>query len=379
MQQSPLICSGILKGAYVNIQDAAPLRNGPPGYPAVQQLAGDPGKKFRAPCASSCSPKIISFSPKVFHSSAVKNLKSFSPNHVSSANQCENIDPNRSLGGQVKRRNSYRMANAPVIYAVPMQCDVDSESLSGESDNYSQIVTSSTKFYDSNSGNGTSCSPKIDNNPKNKPFSTTNFSPNAVRSSLSNVATPLNTSSSKLNKKFMKNSKCCDRKDDSYKKFINLSQENLFSVKERNSAAHQFDFDENSKYMNISKSVTRSFEHLMNEFTMSSTSIISTDISLNESLNTTPPTKSKSFDDLLVADDADNVMGGFTFVHRNSHDSSNELDELLDSESEFYQMKTKRNSAPMYLPSSKVTVPADRDDHRARVLLKSNDLYTDIW
>lgn len=335
---------GVLKGAYVHIQDAAPLRNGPPIYSAVG-YSDETGKDTH-------SPKIISFSPKIFHNSAAKNLKSFSPLPAPSPQSInENVDPNSR--GNLKRSNSYRQA---AIYAEPQfYCEEIPVSRQNE---YDQLFSGFDDSYDAaqkahynvNSSAPQSASTRKINNRNTR-------GKKVVKVVVEGETSP----SFLLNKKFMKSSKI-----ETGRKYSKLSQENLVALKRHSSGSKEFNFDENSKYSNVSKNVTSSFENLMNEFTISSNSIISTDISLNESLNTSPPTKSKSFDDLLNGDDSYGLK-------KDLDGSTDDLD--LESDTEFY-CKPSRNSAPMYLPSpSKITIPADGVEHRAKALNNS----TDIW
>ena len=330
---------GVLKGAYVHIQDAAPLRNGPPIYSAV----GYPDETGKG----SHSPKIISFSPKIFLNSAAKNLKSFSPLPASPQAIIENVDPNSR--GHLKRSNSYRQA---AIYAEP-QFFEEQISVSRQNE-YDQLFSG---FDDAQKAHHT-FNESIPQSASTRKINNRNIRGKKV---VKVVAEGEVSPSFLLNKKFMKSSKI-----ETGRRYSKLSQENLVSLKRHSSGSKEFNFDENSKYSNVSKNVTSSFENLMNEFTISSNSIISTDISLNESLNTSPPTKSKSFDDLLNGDESYGVK-------KDLDGSTDDLD--LESDTEFY-CKPSRNSAPMYLPSpSKITIPADGVEHRAKALNNS----TDIW
>lgn len=108
---SKVLASGTIRGAYVNIQDSAPLRNGPPVYSPpspsraavifgqqqqenhLNEIDDVGGKKSEINC-----PKIVDFTPKKNEIVPVKS-----------------VDP-VPMRAHVKRSNSYRMA---AIYADP--------------------------------------------------------------------------------------------------------------------------------------------------------------------------------------------------------------------------------------------------------------------
>lgn len=473
MQQSPIIASGVLKGAYVNVLDAAPLRNGPPIYtpPGVYNSEGK----------NSFKPKIISCTPK----NEVKLLKSFAPRpldpyltpkklfsqkspskndtqtnvvlksqtkqsslktlenslklqeilgHLSSSLETsqislkslnsqslldllnsinenpgsresikmleqsikslkfhkrfpqkiletnfdlnssvedsfeycepqpnENTDPNASKNTSIgiRRRDSYRLANSPIIYAISNQ--LSDLHLSSNPTNFNNSVVNEYEVVTTT---------KID---KSENVST--HSPNSIVKS---------SSSSSLNRKFMRNSKVVERaKNESFEKLWKLSQESLMmkigGKKSSFASKEELNSDDNLRSFNISKAIMSSFEQLMRDFTISSNSIISTDISLNESLNSELPVKSKSLDDLLKkkqAEFSEDEDSPVKKTHENSNDSE---DDFLDTDMDFV-FKPTRNSAPMYLPSpTKVCVPEDSREHRARVLSTDNPFITDIW
>lgn len=253
---SKALINSTARGAYVNIQDAAPLRNGPPVYSppspsraatlfAPQQQQQQEGKLNENNTNPSMdSPKIIDFTPKITNGD------------VSSAQDetlNENIDPN-TMRAHVKRSNSYRMA---AIYADPNDLSKSKESL----------------------------------NAKNK------------------------------------------RRSDS----------------------------DDEPYMNISKTVTRSFEKLIEEFSKSSTTIISTDLMLNESLkkNEYKPTNRYSLEPPKLIDLNDYMT-----------DSSFDEDIL----SKTCPIISIHSPSP-----SKVTIPSDSGNHKARILRSSKSFDTEIW
>lgn len=255
---SKVLASGTIRGAYVNIQDAAPLRNGPPVYSppspsrAAALFAQQPQPEGKKPEITAKSPKIIDFTPKI---SDKANVKAKHDETLS-----ENIDPN-TMRAHVKRSNSYRMA---AIYADPNDLSKSKESLS-------RCIR----------GNG------------NKSFS---------------------------------------------------------------------DSDDNEPYLNISKTVTRSFEKLIEEFSKSSTTIISTDQMLNESLKTNEykPTNRYSLEPPKLID-------------LNDYMTDSSFDEAVE-------LLTKSPVISIHSPSpSKVTLPSDSGSHKARVLRSSKSFDTEIW
>lgn len=253
---SKVLASGTIRGAYVNIQDAAPLRNGPPVYsppspskaaaifapqPQPSQAVQDEGKK-RKDC-----PKIVDFTPK----------KEFLLNG-NAEKEHENIDPNM-MRAHVKRSNSYRMA---AIYCDPNDLSKSKESLAGKN------------------------------------------------------------------------------------------------------ARKVLDSSDDEPYMNISKSVTRSFEKLIEEFSKSSSAIISTDVMLNESL--------KSPANGLERD----IVKRYSLeppklIDLNEYMTDSSFDEVTEN-------IPKSPIIPLHIPSpSKVTLPLDSASHKARILMKNLD--TEIW
>lgn len=254
-----------IRGAYVNIQDAAPLRNGPPVYSPpsptraaailLQQQEGKENDTIITQIPPSQAPIIVNYTTKLSKCSTMimKEDELLS----------ENIDPN-SMKQQVKRSNSYRMA---AIYADP------------------------------------------------------------------NIKSDLSQTKGSLNR-------------------LKLSG--------------SFVGDENSlKYSNISKVVTRSFEHLMEEFTKSTNSIISTDISLNESLNI-ESTESLSSYPLSVS----------KIIDLNEFMTDSPFDEVMEFPC------SKKVPLPFHLASSspsKVTLPFDSNQHRARFLKDIKQFDTEIW
>lgn len=250
---SKVLASGNIRGAYVNVQDSAPLRNGPPVYspPSPSRAAAlfgqqqqPEGKKLDNNC-----PKIVDFTPKITNETNVLPP----PDETLT----ENIDPN-TMRAHVKRSNSYRMA---AIYADPNDLSKSKESLS--------------------------C-----NNNRNK----------------------------------------------------------------------SFDSDDSEPYMNISKTVTRSFEKLIEEFSKSSTTIISTDLMLNESLKTNEykPTNRYSLEPPKLID-------------LNDYMTDSSFDDAVE-------ILPKTPIISIHSPSpNKVTIPSDSDNHKARVLRNSKSFDTEIW
>lgn len=244
---SKVLASGTIRGAYVNIQDAAPLRNGPPVYspPSPSKAAAifapqqpqevDEGKK-RKDC-----PKIVDFTPK---------------NEIVI---CENIDPNM-MRAHVKRSNSYRMA---AIY--------------------------------------------------------------------------------------------CDPND------LSKSKESLSS---KNARKTLLDSSDDEPYMNISKNVTRSFEKLIEEFSKSTSAIISTDVMLNECLQS--PTNAIENESVKRYS-----LEPPKLIDLNEYMTDSSFDDVTDN-------LPKCPIIPLHKPSpSKVTLPCDSASHKARFLMKNFD--TEIW
>jgi hypothetical protein len=255
---SKVLANSNIRGAYVNLQDAAPLRNGPPVYspPSPSRAASifnqqPEGKKLdNMTKTSKNSPKIIDFTPKITNETNALQT----PDETLT----ENIDPN-TMRAHVKRSNSYRMA---AIYADPNDLSKSKESLS--------------------------C-----NNRNNKSFS---------------------------------------------------------------------DSDDGEPYMNISKTVTRSFEKLIEEFSKVSTTIISTDLMLNESLKTNEykPTNRYSLEPPKLID-------------LNDYMTDSSFDDAVE-------VMTKAPIISIHSPSpSKVILPSDSDKHKARVLRSSKSFDTEIW
>lgn len=257
-----------IRGAYVNIQDAAPLRNGPPVYSPpsptraaailLQQQEGKENDTIITHKSPSQAPKIVNYTTKL--SSKCSDVLMKEDDLLS-----ENIDPN-SMKQQVKRSNSYRMA---AIYADPN-----------------------------------------------------------IKSDLSQTK-ELSFNRLKMSGSFLG--------------------------------------DENGlKYSNISKVVTRSFEHLMEEFTKSTNSIISTDISLNESLNIESTESLSSSYPLSVS----------KIIDLNEFMTDSPFDEVLELPCR------KKVPLPLHLASSspsKVTLPFDSNQHRARFLKDIKQFDTEIW
>lgn len=112
---------------------------------------------------------------------------------------------------------------------------------------------------------------------------------------------------------------------------------------------------------NLRKPIRRSFEKLIEEFTKTSSNIIYTDLMLNESLK----------DDKL------------NYPIENSN--SINLDEYMtDSvfDEEFPIIMEKKCLPTIHIPTLKrVTIPSDRDNHKARILRNSNSSHcdTEIW
>lgn len=259
---SKVLASGSIRGAYVNIQDAAPLRNGPPVYSPPspsraatlfhqqpQQQHQHEGKILdnNNEPSESC-PKIIDFTPKITND--VNVLPS------DDETLTENIDPN-TMRAHVKRSNSYRMA---AIYADPNDLSKSKESL----------------------------------NFRNKRFSDSD--------------------------------------------------------------------DNNEPYFNISKTVTRSFEKLIEEFSKSSTTIISTDLMLNESLQTNERKPSNRYS-----------LEPPKPIDLNDYMTDSSFDEAVD-------VISKSPIITIHSPSpNRVTLPSDSDNHKARVLRCSKSFDTEIW
>jgi hypothetical protein len=253
---SKALAGNNVRGAYVNLQDAAPLRNGPPVYspPSPSRAASifnqqPEGKKLEnIEKTFTNSPKIIDFTPKI--------MNEMSALPAPDETLMENIDPN-TMRAHVKRSNSYRMA---AIYADPNDLSKSKESLN-----------------------------------------------------------------------------------------VNIRNNKSFS-----------DSDD-EPYMNISKTVTRSFEKLIEEFSKSSTTIISTDLMLNESLKTKEykPTNRYSLEPPKLID-----------LNEYMTDSSFDDGECL----------TITPVITIHSPSpSKVTLPGDGDSHKARILRSSKSFDTEIW
>lgn len=255
-----------IRGAYVNIQDAAPLRNGPPVYSPpsptraaailLQQQEGKDKDTIITQNSPSQAPKIVNYTSKLSSKCSTMVMKE---DELLS----ENIDPN-TMKQQVKRSNSYRMA---AIYADPnIKCD------------------------------------------------------------------------------------------------LSQTKESLNRLK----LCGSFVGDENGlKYSNISKVVTRSFEHLMEEFTKSTNSIISTDISLNESLNIESSESLSSY-----------PLSVSKIIDLNEFMTDSPFDEVLELPC------SKKVPLPLHLASSspsKVTLPFDSNQHRARFLKDIKQFDTEIW
>lgn len=257
---SKVLNGGNIRGAYVNIQDAAPLRNGPPVYspPSPSRAAelflqhAQEGKKFEnLTQRTKFSPKIVDFTPKIKIELNVSNL--------TDETSAENIDPN-TMRAHVKRSNSYRMA---AIYADPNDLSKSKESLNLKTDNRKSITSS----------------------------------------------------------------------------------------------------EDGEPYLNISKTVTRSFEKLIEEFSKSSTTIISTDVMLNESLESNEIKASNRYS-----------LEPPKMIDLNDYMTDSSFDDAID-------IAKKNPILPLHLLSSpnKVTLPADSGNHKARILksFKNND--TEIW
>lgn len=273
---SKVLATGTIRGAYVNIQDAAPLRNGPPVYsppspsraatifaPQEQQqpTSLDEGKSDSfSDIVSKFAPKIVDFTPKM----SAKNPRNNNNSSSSKGNDeeeekksSENIDPNM-MRAHIKRSNSYRMA---AIYADPNDLSKSKESLNG------------------------------------------------------------NVNNSRVNVR---------------KSFIDSDDE---------------------PYMNISKTVTRSFEKLIEEFSKSTSAIISTDLMLNESLKSNDI---KSLNRYSLEPPAP--------IDLNEYMTDSSFDDVMEN---------SIRPIPLHIPSpSKVTLPADSQCHKARVLTNFD---TEIW
>ena len=258
---SKVLASGTMRGAYVNIQDAAPLRNGPPVYSppspsraaslfAPQQQQPEGKQSVNKNEISVNCPKIIDFTHKITNEANV--LEALDETLT------ENIDPN-TMRAHVKRSNSYRMA---AIYADPNDLSKSKESL-------------------------------YCNNNKNKSFS---------------------------------------------------------------------DSDDNEPYLNISKTVTRSFEKLIEEFSKSSTTIISTDLMLNESLKTNEHKPSNRYS-----------LEPPKLIDLNDYMTDSSFDDTIE-------VLSKTPVISIHSPSpSRVTLPSDSSNHKARVLRNSKSFDTEIW
>lgn len=230
---SKVLASGTIRGAYVNIQDSAPLLNGPPVYspPSPSRAAAIFGQQDNEGGKSQSGAKIVDFTPKKIEST---------PNG--------DIDP-VPMRAHVKRSNSYRLA---AIYADP---------------NESLVVKNVRKSF--------------------------------------------------------------------------------------------LDSSDDEPYLNISKSVTRSFEKLIEEFSQSTSAIISTDLMLNEGLRE-ENRKRYSLEPPKLIDLND-------YMTDSSFDDVTELGCVIST-----------HKSPLHIPSpSKVTLPCDSAKHKARVLMKSFD--TEIW
>lgn len=130
--------NGLSRGAYVNLQDAAPLFNGPPVYspPSPSCSASifstsSEGKISWSEAKLNTTPKIIDFTPKMMNDSNVLNITEDISETLN-----ENNDPNK-MRTRVKRRNSYRMA---AIYADPSSLikSVESMNLKNSSSNQNE-------------------------------------------------------------------------------------------------------------------------------------------------------------------------------------------------------------------------------------------------
>ncbi|KAG5672074.1 hypothetical protein PVAND_002233 [Polypedilum vanderplanki] len=257
---SKVLTTGTIRGAYVNIQDAAPLRNGPPVYsppspsraatifaqPQQQQQLVNEGKDNEN---SKFMPKIVDFTPK--RSAEAKTI-------VVEQTLNENIDPNM-MRAHIKRSNSYRMA---AIYADPNDLSKSKESLTT-----------------------TSCKSIIDSS-------------------------------------------------------------------------------DDEPYMNISKNVTRSFEKLIEEFSKSSSAIISTDLMLNESLKASKNEKALNRYSLEPPKPID----------LNEYMTDSSFDDIIDV------LPKNPITSLLHIPSpSRVTLPCDSEKHKARILVNSNHFDTEIW
>lgn len=234
---SKVLASGTIRGAYVNIQDSAPLLNGPPVY--------SPPSPSRAAAIFGQHEQVQDDGGK--NQSAAK-IVDFTPKKIEGIQKNGDIDP-VPMRAHVKRSNSYRLA---AIYADP------SESLT-----------------------------------------------------VKNVR----------------------------KSFLDSSDD--------------------EPYLNISKSVTRSFEKLIEEFSQSTSAIISTDLMLNEGLRE-ENRKRYSLEPPKLIDLND-------YMTDSSFDDVTELGCVIST-----------HKSPLHIPSpSKVTLPRDSAKHKARVLMKNFD--TEIW
>lgn len=245
--------NGLPRGAYVNLQDAAPLFNGPPVYspPSPSCSASifstsSEGKDLRNGTKLYTTPKIIDFTPKMMNDSNVSNISEDISETLN-----ENNDPNK-MRAPVKRRNSYRLA---AIYADPNSLIKSVESM--------------------------------------------NLKNNSNSNSNSNII------------------------NDEYR-----------------------------------KPIRRSFEKLIEEFTKTSSNILYTDLMLNESLN--------------------NDKLNFSFENKSINLDEYMTDSVFDEE---FPVIMEKKFLPINIPPSpkKVTIPSDRDNHKARILRNSNRCDTEIW
>lgn len=275
---SKILSTGTIRGAYVNIQDAAPLRNGPPVYspPSPSRAATIFSSQPQQPeleegkdisnnnnnNVSKFAPKIVDFTPKM-SAKNVQNRNKKNTNVEEEKKSSENIDPNM-MRAHIKRSNSYRMA---AIYADPNDLSKSKESLD------------------------------------------LNF--NAKNSSNVNVR----------------------------KSFIDSDDE---------------------PYMNISKTVTRSFEKLIEEFSKSTSAIISTDLMLNESIKSNDI---KSLNRYSLEPPKP--------IDLNDYMTDSSFDDVIEN------TQPSLPIIPLHIPSpSKVTLPSDSQCHKARVLTNFD---TEIW
>ena len=255
--------SGVLKGAYVNVQTTTTSSS---SSTAIMQ--GKPQSTNTPPN----KPRVIGYSPKVVQArKSLRSPYSFKTKIPQPQNQRvnENNDPN-NCSKIVKRSNSYRMANSPIL---------------------------SLKYDDS----------KIDE----KENILDELKPKYLVGKIDNLSPPSSNSNTEL---LMKLAQCNDEDD------------------EHDDGYDEKDFDDTSRYLNISKAVTRSFERLLNEISKS-------DSQINDE----------------------------------------------DDDEDFWPSKLKlnlNNTVSFPLSPSKVTIPSDGGMHRARVLSFSScnhDNSTEIW